>query len=197
MALLSRYYPANYTEEQYLIEKRVVKHALFTSLSVLVILWLIKVFEVEFKFEFTQWGIFPLTAKGLRGIIFAPLLHANFDHLFFNTIPLLILSNMLLMHGLPYFINATIMITLISGLLIWCIAKQGLYVGASAVVTGYWGLLVTNIYNEGTITSIILGIVCIYYLSGIFYGLFPSQKTTSWQGHLLGLLAGLLTSYLL
>ena len=43
MALLSRYYPANYTEEQYLIEKRVVKHALFTSLSVLVILWLIKV----------------------------------------------------------------------------------------------------------------------------------------------------------
>ena len=142
-------------------------------------------------------GIIPRKISHLTGIIFAPLLHANFDHLFFNTIPLLILSNMLLMHGLPYFINATIMITLISGLLIWCIAKQGLYVGASAVVTGYWGLLVTNIYNEGTITSIILGIVCIYYLSGIFYGLFPSQKTTSWQGHLLGLLAGLLTSYLL
>jgi membrane associated rhomboid family serine protease len=142
-------------------------------------------------------GIIPRKIYGLPGILFAPLLHANFNHLFFNTIPLLILSAFLLVHGLPYFIFVTCSITLISGLLIWLFAKPGLHVGASAVITGYWGLLVVNIYQEGSITAILLGIVSLYYLAGIFFGIFPTKRGVSWEGHLFGLIAGIATAFLL
>lgn len=142
-------------------------------------------------------GIIPRHLRGLPGILFAPLLHANFNHLFFNTIPLLVLSNFILVNGLPYFICATLMITVLSGIAIWCFAKPGLHIGASAVITGYWALLVSDVYQQPSLTTIILGVVSLYYFAGIFFGIFPSKKGVSWEGHLFGLLAGLATGYLI
>lgn len=142
-------------------------------------------------------GIIPRELRGLPGILFAPLLHGNFNHLFFNSIPLLVLSNFVLVNGLSYYLVVTFMITLLSGMAIWCFAKPGLHIGASALITGYWGLLVVNIYQTASFTTIILGIISIYYFAGIFFGIFPNKKGVSWEGHLFGLLAGLATSYLL
>ena len=146
---------------------------------------------------FLLLGIMPRTPIGIPGILFAPILHADFNHLFFNSIPLLVLSNFLLINGVHYFIVVTLVITILSGLAIWCFAKPGLHVGASALITGYWGLLVMNIYQSGTLTTIILGVLSLYYFAGIFFGIFPSQKGVSWEGHLFGLLAGIATSYLI
>ncbi len=141
-------------------------------------------------------GIIPRRLYGLPGILFAPLLHANFNHLFFNTIPMVVLSNFLLINGLNYFLIVTLAITLLSGVLIWCFAKPGLHIGASALITGYWGLLVSNIYQQATTLSIILGLISMYYFAGILYGVFPGEKGVSWQGHLFGLIAGLITGYM-
>lgn len=142
-------------------------------------------------------GIIPRELRGIPGIFFAPLLHANFNHIFFNSIPLLVLSNFILINGLHYYLVVTLLITLISGTGIWCFAKSGLHIGASALITGYWGFLISNIYQNGTLTTIILGIISLYYFAGIFLGIFPREKGVSWQGHLFGLLAGFITSYLL
>lgn len=140
-------------------------------------------------------GIIPRKWYGLPGIVCAPLLHANFNHVFFNSIPLIVLSNFILLFGIPYFIHVTIAITVLSGLLIWCFAKPGLHVGASALITGYWAFLVTGILSQETVTSVILGIICLYYFAGIFFGIFPSKRGVSWEGHLFGLLAGLAVRY--
>jgi membrane associated rhomboid family serine protease len=142
-------------------------------------------------------GITPRKLYGIPGILFAPFLHAHFNHLFFNTIPLLVLSAFLLVHGLPYFLFITFMITIISGTLIWLFAKPGLHIGASAVITGYWGLLVMDIYQEGSATAILLGIVSLYYFASIFLGIFPGKKGVSWEGHLFGLIAGIATAFFL
>lgn len=141
-------------------------------------------------------GIIPRHLRGLPGIICAPLLHANFNHIFFNSIPLLVLSNFILINGLNYYVTVTVLITVLSGLAIWCFAKPGLHIGASALITGYWGFLICNIYQQGTLTTVILGLVSLYYFAGIFFGIFPRKKGVSWEGHLFGLLAGLATSYL-
>jgi membrane associated rhomboid family serine protease len=140
-------------------------------------------------------GIIPRHIRGLPGIICAPLLHANFNHLFFNSIPLLVLSNFLLINGFYYYLLVTLMITVLSGLAIWCFAKPGLHIGASALITGYWGFLICNIYQQGTLITVILGLLSLYYFIGIFFGIFPREKGVSWQGHLYGLLAGIATSY--
>lgn len=142
-------------------------------------------------------GIIPRKVIGLPGIIFAPFLHGNFNHLFFNTIPLVILSNFVLLYSVKFYLISSCMIILISGSLVWLFAKPGIHIGASSVVTGYWGLLVTDIYQLGNTMAILLGIVCVYYFMGIFFGIFPGKKGVSWEGHLFGLIAGIATSLLI
>ena len=107
------------------------------------------------------------------------------------------LSCFILINGLHYYLLVSFLITLFSGLAIWCFAKNGLYVGASALITGYWSFLVINIYQHTTPISLILGLLSIYYFAGIFFGIFPKEKGVSWQGHLFGLLAGIAACYLL
>ena len=160
-------------------------------------LWLIYFVNIILHQRLLYLGIIPRHLLGLSGIFFAPLLHANFNHLFYNTIPLIVLSNFILIQGVNYFLAVTAFITIVSGTLIWCFAKSGIHVGASALITGYWGLLVGDIYSQGTITAYILGGLSLYYFAGIFFGIFPQQKGVSWEGHLFGLIAGLSLSLIL
>lgn len=162
---------------------------------ILMILWAVFLLNKLLGNRLLLLGIIPRHLIGLPGILLAPLLHAHFNHLFFNCIPLLVLSNFLLIQGLDYFLWVTLFVTVISGALIWCFAKPGLHVGASALITGYWSLLVANIYQQGTLTAIILGVISLYYFAGIFLGIFPGKKGVSWEGHLFGLCAGLIVSY--
>ncbi|MFT4060105.1 MAG: rhomboid family intramembrane serine protease [Legionella sp.] len=165
--------------------------------AMLIILWTVFFITRIDKKLLYQLGITPRKLNGLAGVIFAPFLHVNFNHLFFNCVPLVVLSNFILVYGLPYFLLVTVMITVLSGLAIWCFAKSGVHVGASGVITGYWAFLVSNIYQNGSLTAIILGLISLYYFAGIFFGIFPNQKGVSWEAHLFGFLAGLATDYLL
>ncbi|WP_133127136.1 rhomboid family intramembrane serine protease [Legionella nagasakiensis] len=163
---------------------------------ILLILWLM-FFLSRLDYRLLYLGVLPRRVRGIPGIFLAPLLHANFNHLFFNSIPLVVLSNFLLVNGLSFYIEATLLITVGSGLLLWCFGHSGLHIGASALITGYWALLVSDIYQQGTLTAILLGIISAYYFAGIFLGIFPSKKGVSWEGHLFGLLTGFAASYLL
>ncbi|AHE66742.1 membrane protein [Legionella oakridgensis ATCC 33761 = DSM 21215] len=163
---------------------------------ILLILWLVFFISCLDR-RLLYLGIFPRHLRGIPGIFFAPLLHANFNHLFFNSIPLVVLSNFLLVNGLNFYIEATLFITIGSGLLLWCFGHSGLHIGASALITGYWALLVSDIYQQGTLTAILLGVISAYYFAGIFLGVFPGKKGVSWEGHLFGLLTGFAASYLL
>ena len=170
----------------------------FSTLAIIIAVpWFFYALNLLLNKRLLWLGIIPRRLYGLAGVICTPLLHANFNHLFFNTIPLLVLSNFILINGLTYFLWATLIITVFSGLLIWCFAKPGLHIGASGLITGYWGLLVSDIYQEGSLTAIILGIISLYYFAGIFLGIFPGKKGVSWEGHLFGLIAGLAASFIL
>jgi membrane associated rhomboid family serine protease len=164
---------------------------------ILIIPWTVFLITSLDKRLLYLFGITPRRLRGLPGILFAPFLHLNFNHIFFNSIPLVVLSNFILINGIYYYLIITLLITVISGLLIWCFAKSAVHVGASGVITGYWGFLVVNIYQSGTLTTFILGLLSVYYFAGIFFGIFPQKKGVSWEAHLFGLVAGIATSYIL
>lgn len=163
--------------------------------TVLLLPWMVYILNSLLGKRLFWLGIIPRKLYGLAGIVFAPLLHGNVNHVFFNSIPLVVLSDFVLMNGLPYFLSATLFITVVSGSLIWLFGKPGLHIGASALITGYWGLLVCGFVQQNSLTSILLGLVSLYYFIGIFFGIFPGKKGVSWEGHLFGLLAGIAFSY--
>lgn len=164
---------------------------------ILLIPWLVYCFTICVTNKMLLLGIIPRRIYGLWGILCAPLLHANFNHLFFNSIPLVVLSAFILINGLAYYLIVTLLITLLSGCAIWCLAKKGLHIGASALITGYWSFLVANVYQQATPITLLLALLSIYYFAGIFLGIFPKEKGVSWQGHLFGLLAGIATSFIM
>lgn len=168
---------------------------LFLILSVLGALLFIHLVNALLQYRLLALGIYPRHLHGLLGIVFSPFLHANFNHLFFNAIPLFVLMDFMLLYSEPVWIIASVLIIVISGLLTWLLGRKAIHVGASGMITGYWGFLVFHMYEAPSVISIILGIICVYYFAGIFFGILPMKKSTSWEGHLFGLVAGIVTAW--
>ncbi|MDF1759917.1 MAG: rhomboid family intramembrane serine protease [Coxiellaceae bacterium] len=160
------------------------------------ILWLIQIVNVVTGYRLNRWGIIPREAWGLPGIIFSPLLHADFAHLFLNTIPLFVLANLVLINGWHIFWSVTLDIVVLGGGLVWLFGRRAIHIGASGLVMGYWGyLLVSAIYHFSVLT-IILAALCLYYFASLYINVFPTSKRSSWEGHVFGLIAGVVAVYI-
>lgn len=166
-------------------------HFVFIMLAVL---WGIQIVNFVLNYRLNAFGILPRTTAGLPGILFAPLLHGSFSHLLFNSIPLFLLMNLVLLAGIQEFIVITLLITILSGLCVWLMGRKALHVGASGLIMGYWGYLLVYAILFPSIITVLLAIFCFYYFTGLFASLIP-KAGTSWESHIFGLLSGLLISY--
>lgn len=166
-------------------------HYVFSAIA---LLWVIQCVNFALGYRLNVFGILPRTPFGLVGIIFSPFLHGSFSHLLFNSIPLFLLMNLLLLTGLVNFIIVTLLIMIIGGFCVWLLGQKALHVGASGVIMGYWGYLIINAIMSPSIVTILLIIFCFYYFAGLFSSLLP-KAGTSWESHIFGFLAGLLISY--
>jgi membrane associated rhomboid family serine protease len=140
-------------------------------------------------------GIIPRTTRGLFGIFFSPFLHRDFNHLFFNSIPLFVLANLVLLNGRTAFYIISLMIIVLSGFGIWAVGRRAIHIGASSLIMGYFGYLLANAYFQINATTIVLGVLCLYYFGGLIAHLIPGEEDVSWEGHILGFLSGVATAY--
>jgi len=191
MTLLSRYHPGRYTDEQYQLEKRIVRHALFVSGSFVIILWLVKVFEIEFNFDFSGWGIHPLTVSGLRGILCSPLIHANFEHLIANSFPIFILTFSLFFFYRKSAYAIYILIYLLSGIFVWLAGRDEIHIGASGVIYGLAAFLFMSGVISSNIRLLTISMIVALFYGGLFWGIFPFKPEISWESHLWGGVSGL------
>lgn len=166
---------------------------LVITLGVLSSLYFIAVINFLCKNILNHFGIVPRTKYGLLGIMTSPFLHADSNHLFYNSIPLFCLMNVILIQGTTLFFVATFLIIILSGLLIWACARYGIHIGASALILGYLGYLLANSYVAPSFLNIASVLVCVIYLTGLFSSLFPQKKHISFEGHIFGLIAGIIT----
>jgi membrane associated rhomboid family serine protease len=142
-------------------------------------------------------GIMPHRIDGLDGIIFSPFLHAGWDHLYSNSVPLILLGTFVLAAGARRFLWSTLVIMLVGGLGVWFVGDPGsVVVGASGVIFGYLGLLVMRGLVERSwwnlCVAIFIGLLYWWQL----YNVLPTDQPISWQGHMLGLAGGMLAAVL-
>lgn len=167
-----------------------------TAFYVLCIFWAIYLVDMLLQHRLAILGIYPRHLIGLPGIIFSPFLHGNFEHIFFNSIPLFVLVDFVLMEGIQPFLMVSLYITIGSGVLLWLLGRRGIHIGASSLISGYFGYLITNAYRHPSISAIILAVICLYYFSGILLGLFPQEDKVSWEGHVFGFISGIAVALL-
>lgn len=163
-----------------------------------VFIWLLEAIDWILDGSLDQFGILPRQAEGLWGIGFAPLLHVGVPHLAANTIPFLILGWFVLLRGVKTFIAVTLITVLVSGFGTWLIAPSAsIHLGASGLVFGYFGYLLTRGYFERSWEAIVWSILVTILYGGMMIGLFPNSAGISWQMHLFGFIGGALAAYLL
>ena len=139
-------------------------------------------------------GILPRNFFGLIGVITGPLIHSDLLHLLSNTFPLVLLSGFILFLHRRTATRVILLVYVLSGILTWFIGRQAYHIGASGVVYGLAGYLLFRGFLQQNRGSMAVSLAVLFLYSGLFYGLFPNEEHVSWEGHLSGLIAGLVAA---
>ncbi|MGQ9865173.1 MAG: rhomboid family intramembrane serine protease [Pseudanabaenaceae cyanobacterium] len=166
------------------------------------VLWAVEIVDQAiarpiFSRSLDVYGILPRTAIGLRGILFAPFLHENFEHLLVNTVPFLIMGWLVSVRERADLVWVSAIAALTSGLGTWAFGRPALHIGASGVVFGYFGYLLFRGYFERSAIAVAVALITGITYGGLIWGVLPSQGHISWEGHLFGFLGGILAARLL
>lgn len=142
-------------------------------------------------------GIIPRTTQGLAGMVMAPFIHANLQHLLANTVPFVVLGAVILLRGARAFIFVVLVSAAISGAGIWLFgAPNTHHIGASGIVFGFFGYLLVRAAYDRRISSALIAIaVAVLYGTAILASLVPAQGV-SWTGHLFGFAGGITSARL-
>lgn len=159
-------------------------------------LWFVYWLEIRFGFDFDEHGILPRTFSGLQGIVFSPFIHSNIDHLYNNSIPLLVLLAALFFFYRKEAKGILAYGILLSGGLTWLIGRENYHIGASGLIY----VLVSFIFFKGLQTHyyrlVALSLTVVVLYGGMVWYVFPKiDETISWEGHLSGLIAGFVLTF--
>jgi membrane associated rhomboid family serine protease len=163
------------------------------------VLWAQEIIDrVIFNGWLDGWGIHPRSIRGLLGILFAPFLHGGFGHLMANTVPLIVLSFFIMLRKKRDLLTVSVISGVVGGMGIWLVgAGNSVHIGASILVFGYLGYLLSRGVFERRFWPIV-GSVAVFFLYGsALWGVLPGQAGISWEGHLFGFVGGVLAARLL
>lgn len=160
------------------------------------LLYLVEAVDAVLPANLDNLGIQPRTLGGLDGILWAPLLHHGWAHLFANTLPILLFGFLAMANGLGQWAAVTLTIWLASGIGVWVTGAEGVTVGASGVAFGWLAfLLVRGIFTR-SFGQLAVAVVLFLYWGSTLLGVLPGDPGISWQGHLFGALGGILAAWL-
>ncbi len=176
------------SKQQFKFSNSVIIFPVLMLLSVWLVFW----YQTTINYGIKSYGIRPHKIEGLLGIVTSPFLHGDLNHLYNNSFPLLILSL-----ALFYFYNKIAWKVigfgvLLSGFLTWLIGSSGNHIGASGLIY----VLFSFIFFKGIFAKhyrlIALSLVVIFLYGSMIWYVFPIKQGMSWEGHLGGLITGLL-----
>jgi membrane associated rhomboid family serine protease len=174
--------------------------ALIIPILVLILMWVVYWGEFVSSIDLTRLGILPRTIKGLFGILFSPLLHSKTDlnHIINNSIPIYFSLVALFFFYQKIAYKTFFLSWIISGILTWLIAEnEGSYhIGMSSVIYS----LIVFLFVSGIIKKKLkyqaISLLIVISYGSLVWGIFPVEEKVSWQGHLSGVISGVLLALL-
>ena len=166
--------------------------------SLVGVMWVSELVDTIVGHHLDRYGVRPRSLVGLRGIPLAPFLHVGWQHLIGNTVPFAILGVLIALSGVVRFAKANLIIGLCSGFGMWLFgATNSVHLGASGMVFGYLGYLLSRGFFDRRFGQIVLGAIVGLIYGGLLWGVLPTDSGVSWQGHLFGFLGGIGAAWIL
>jgi membrane associated rhomboid family serine protease len=157
------------------------------------LMWLVKISEVLFDVDFSSFGIYPLTVKGLAGIFFSPFIHGDFNHLFNNSLPFFFLATALFYFYSEVALKVFGWTYFLTGLFVWLAGREAWHIGASGLVYGLASFLFFSGILRKHFRLIALSLLIVFLYGSMVWGIFPNvYKNVSWESHMLGFFSGLI-----
>ncbi|MER7897433.1 rhomboid family intramembrane serine protease [Streptomyces sp. NPDC096046] len=172
--------------------------AIKLMLAWVALLWLLEVVDVATGHALDGFGVTPREPSELADVVPSAFIHFGFAHLAANTVPLLVLGFLAALTGLRRFLLVCALIVVVDGLGVWLVAPDRTNTaGASGLIFGLFGFLLVSGFVERRPWGVLAGVLIAAVWGGsILAGLAPTQTGVSWQGHLIGLLAGVAAAFL-
>jgi membrane associated rhomboid family serine protease len=169
-----------------------LRRALNVSLAFIAVLF--GMFYLQQQFDFQAFSLQPHQWAGLVGVVSAPLLHGSFEHLFSNSFSILVLGTLV---GTVYpkaSVRALPVIWILSGIGTWFIAMRGFHIGASGITHGLMFFLMALGLLRRDRPAIAAAFIAILLFGGMLLSVLPQEPNISWEYHLSGALAGVLSA---
>lgn len=178
--------------------KSIIKSAIVPILLIAV-MWAVKIIEIHFRLDFSDDGINPRSLKGLLGILTAIFIHADWEHLIANTIPLLITFSITIFFFREFVVSLFFQLWIYTNLWVWAFGMSGTsHIGASGLVYGFVSFLLFSGIIRKNSRLMAISLLMIFLYGGLFWGIFPNffpGRNISWESHLFGAIIGLILAW--
>ncbi|MGJ8549732.1 rhomboid family intramembrane serine protease [Winogradskyella wichelsiae] len=165
-------------------------------LVIIFVIWIVFWYQVRIDSGIKAFGIRPQKLEGLLGIFTSPFLHGDINHIYNNSVSLFVLSIALFYFYRKIAWKVIGFGIILSGLLTWFIGESGNHIGASGLIY----VLVSFMFFKGIFAKhyrlIALSLVVIFLYGSMIWYVFPIKNGVSWEGHLGGLITGLVFALL-
>lgn len=177
-------------------DRKKVGRSLRYTLYFIGLIWLIKLIEIGFNIDLSEFGILPRTVHGSVGIFLAPFIHGDFYHLMSNSVPILLLGSFLFYFYYRIAFKVILLIYLTTGIWVWVAARDAYHIGASGIVYGLITFLLFSGFLRKDRSSLAISFIILLLYGGTFFmGVLPQDPSISWESHLMGAVAGILCAF--
>lgn len=161
------------------------------------LLWLLEAVDSLSGHALDTFGIVPRKPAELLDIVPSAFTHFGFGHVASNTLPLLVLGFIAALRGIGRYLAVAFTIIVIGGLGVWLVAPAHTNTaGASGLIFGLFGYLLVRGFVDRRALDVVIGLVVGALYGSILWGVLPNATGVSWQGHLFGLIGGVVAAFL-
>ena len=174
------------------------RKAFFVMVGFIGVIWILQIanWADRYGLDFS-YGILPRSLGHLGYIFTAPFLHFSWNHIEGNSGPLFVFGFLAAYRGVVKFLGVTLVVALTSGLAVWLFqGNSELTVGASGLIFGYFGYVLTRGIIERNLIDALAAIVIGLSYAYILTVAIPGAHGVSWIGHLGGLIGGIASAWI-
>lgn len=173
-------------------EKNKIINAIFYPILFVILIGLIHLVQFVFNLDFYWLGIYPQKLSAIGGVVSSVFIHGNFNHLFNNAVPLLILGSALFYFYKPIALKVVVWIVLMGGFWTWVMARESYHIGASGLIYGLFSFLLLSGFIRLNKQLISLSFFVVIVYGSMVWGIFPVKLNISYEAHFWGFVSGII-----